>query len=108
MMGKREDNSLDLYDSATGETLETIKTVDVSHCQDFGPKAAINYGEAKRGRIAQLRLESLCIHWFFDEPEGRQMIREDSQRFGFGKRLLQIIIEHAPPSRTIRKSSTPS
>jgi hypothetical protein len=103
---KREDNSLGLYDSATGETLETIKTVDVSDKQNFGSKATISYGEARRGRLAQLRFESLYIHWFFDEPEGRQMIRDDSERFGFGKRLLQIIVEHAPPSIAALKDSS--
>lgn len=93
-MGEKQ--TLGLYDSATGEGLRAIKIADVSDKQDFDKVANLLYGEAKRGPLVQLNFGSLYIHWFYKEPEGRRMIAEASNRFGFGVNLLRIVDENAP------------
>jgi hypothetical protein len=86
-----------LYDSATGASIKAIKVVDVTDMQHGHEKALLVFAEAERGRLVQLRLDALHVHYFFDEPVGRQMITEDEPRFGF-RRLVQTIIANAPPS----------
>jgi hypothetical protein len=88
------DVDLGLYDSDTGETLQPTKVVDVSELQTWSDKAFLVYTEAKRGRIVQLQQGCACIHYFYDEPGGQAMIREDaSLRF---PNLLAVVLENAP------------
>lgn len=86
-----------LYDSATVDTLYAEKIVDVSDLTNRPGGARMLYTRAKRGRIVQLRMGPLWIHYFFDEPAGAAMIREDEDRFGFFPgTLMPAILQHAP------------
>lgn len=86
-----------LYDSDTDESLRAEKTVDVTSFQDEAIDALLVFTRAKRGRIVQLQLGALHIHYFMDEPGGRRMMQEDSWRFGFGDQLLSLVDKNAPP-----------
>lgn len=93
-----------LYDSATGKSLEPIKTVEITELQGEYQRVLLAYTKAERGRIVQLRrlfsADDDCgsnIHYFFDEDAGATMIREDERRFGFQPGvLLGAVQEHAP------------
>ena len=85
-----------LYDSETGDSLSAEKVVDVSEFQDEGLESSLVFTRAKRGRIVQLHCGALVIHYFLDEPRGRKMIDEDSERFGFGRGLLALADKNAP------------
>lgn len=90
-------SDLGLYDSATGESLTTLKTVDVTKHQTGRDEVVFNYGRAKRGLIVQLKSGALRIHYFLNEPSGRKMMAEDCERFGFSPGLLlDLADEHAP------------
>ena len=92
-----------LCDSATGQSLDAIKVVDVTDLQGTYPHVALAYASARRGRIVQINWShtegdpGARIHYFFDEPAGINMIVEDEHRFGFKPpTLLEVIRLHAP------------
>lgn len=86
-----------LYDSATGEDLSTLKVVDVTDWQTRGNFAALLFTQAKRGRIVQLRSDGVRIHYFLDEPGGKDLMWEDCARFGFARGdLYNLALRHAP------------
>jgi hypothetical protein len=87
---------LGLYDSDTGESLRVEKEVDVTAERDSVEPAYLLYTTAKRGRIVQLQMDCARIHYFLDEAGGTRMIREDSERFGFGDRLPALVTANAP------------
>lgn len=90
-------SDISLFDSATGESLNTIKEVDVSASHREGASAALLFAQAKRGRIVQLRVDCARIHYFLDEEAGRQMMTEDGERWGFAPGdLLALAYTHAP------------
>lgn len=89
------DVDLGLYDSDTGETLQPTKVVDVSELQTWSDKAFLVYTEAKRGRIVQLQQGCARIHYFYDEPGGQAMIREDDASLRFPN-LFAVVLENAP------------
>ena len=90
------DVNVGLFDSDTDESLEAEKVVDVTDSQNRAEKALLVYTTAKRGRIVQLQSgKSVCIHYFLDEPRGRNMMIEDSERFGFAPgQLLALADAH--------------
>lgn len=90
------ESNLGLYDSDTDESLGAEKAVDVSEYQDEGIDSWLVYTRAKRGRIVQLQCGALFIHYFLDEPDGRKMMQDDSERFGFGGLLLDLADKNAP------------
>lgn len=86
-----------LYDSATGESLKTIKIVDVTAEQTSAKEAFLLFAKAQRGRIVQLRTSGMRIHYFMDEPSGHKMMTEDAARFGFAPGRFHILaLHHAP------------
>lgn len=87
--------SIDLYDSDTGESLETIKEADVSDLQTWSEDAWLVYARAKRGPIVQIQYGWTRIHYFYTEPAGREMIREHGNSHEFPT-LLAAVDEHAP------------
>lgn len=87
---------LGLYDSDTGESLRVEKEVDVTAEQDGSESAHLLYTTARRGRIVQLQMGCMSIHYFMDEAGGARMISEDSERFGFGDKLPALVVTHAP------------
>jgi hypothetical protein len=92
------DIDIGLYDSATGDILKPQKVVDVSAHQIEGDPAQLVFTTAKRGRIVQLQRGCSRIHYFLDEDHGKEMMMEDSERFGFGPgRLPALAAENAPP-----------
>lgn len=95
-----------LFDSDTGASLKASKVVDVTGIQRGHDRALLVFTEAARGRIVQIHLDSLRIHYFIDEPSGREMIAADAARFGFKRSLLQTITANAPP-RIAAKASAP-
>jgi len=85
--------ALGLYDSDTGESITADVVQDVASLDD---PITLYYARAKRGRIVQVRRgEDGCsrIHYFYDEPQGRDMIAEDESRNGIS---LAAILEMAP------------
>jgi hypothetical protein len=87
------DRDLGLFDSDTGESLTADVVRDIASCD--GP-IELRYCTAKRGRIVQVRRGgngSVRIHYFFDEPGGQQMIRDDERRNGVS---LETILANAP------------
>lgn len=91
------DCDVGLYDSDTGESLKAEKVVDVSEFQDKRDDARLVFTRATRGRIVQLQTGIARIHYFMDEAGGRQMMTDDSERFGFpAGQLLALADEHAP------------
>lgn len=87
------DRKMDLYDSDTGESL--IADV-VQEIASFDDPIELRYCTAQRGRIVQVRRGAeggVRIHYFYDEPAGRQMIREDECRNGVS---LETILANAP------------
>lgn len=90
-MGTRKD--MDLYDSDTGESLTSDVVQDIA---SFDDPIELWYCTAKRGRIVQVRrgVEGCVrIHYFYDDPYGQQMIRDDECRNGVS---LETILENAP------------
>ena len=89
--------SIGLYDSDTQESLVAEKIVDVTLEQSRNDNSRLIYTRAKKGRIVQLQSDGMRIHYFFDSPSGREMITEDSERFGFAPgKLLELAIANAP------------
>jgi len=84
------DRSMDLYDSDTGASLEADVVQDIASLDD---PIELRYCTAKRGRIVQVRCGCRRIHYFYDEPVSRDMIREDETRNGVS---LETILAHAP------------
>ncbi len=81
-----------LYDSDTGKSLRIERVVDASWARTDNKPLELVYTTARRGPIVQLRSERATIHYFYDEPGGRAMIREDAQRYGLdGDTLLNLI-----------------
>ena len=90
------DESLGLYDSDTGQSIEAIATVEFGH-DETGYPISVSYAVAQRGRIAQIRSGSLRVHYFLDEPA----IDQDADRIGRwlaikGSEAVRIIRELAP------------
>jgi hypothetical protein len=56
--------SMGLYDSATQESCEPLKTVDVTAEQTKAKEAVFVYTKVKRGRIVQLRSDGMRLHYF--------------------------------------------
>jgi hypothetical protein len=55
------------------------------------------FTRATRGRIVQLRSGVSRIHYFMDEPAGKRMMDEDSERYGFRPGVLRkLAVKHAP------------
>jgi hypothetical protein len=96
---------ISLYDSANGQSLSTLKAVDVTdECPgNDGKKVVLLYTKAQRGRIAQIRYGAM-IHFFVDEldNEMHRAPRDDTfgstaERLGLDKlRLRSLIEQHAP------------
>lgn len=84
-----------VYDSDTGQSLEAVKEVDVSPLQTWSDDAWLVYSQAKRGRIVQLQSGCARVHYFYDEPDGRKLIREDAIRREFPD-MLRVVDENAP------------
>lgn len=79
-----------LYDSDTGASL----TADVVQpIASFDDDIELWYCRAKRGPIVQVRSGARRIHYFYSEPSGQQMIRQDEVRNGVS---LETILENAP------------
>lgn len=90
-----------LYDSDTGESLVAAKVADITELQTDYDRVLLAYTQAQRGRIVQVCRSygegDARIHYFFDEPGGIQMIKEDEERFGFQPGdLLKAVQQHAP------------
>lgn len=83
---------LGLYDSANGNSLEPSKVVDVS--EHFSEPMTFAYAMAERGPLVQFRWGSgfARIHYFYDEPEGERMIREDARRWKLSPDALMRIV----------------
>lgn len=87
---------LGLYDSDTGQSILPDRVALV----DLGEPVKLVYARAKRGRLVQLQWSDgmARIHYFYDEPVGEQMIREDGDRrwpsVG-GEGLLDLIRNNA-------------
>jgi hypothetical protein len=84
---------MDIYDSDTGESLVADVVQDIA---SFDEPIELRYCTAQRGRIVQVRRGadgSVRIHYFYDEPSGRQMIRDDERRNGVS---LETILANAP------------
>lgn len=87
------DRSMGLYDSDTGESLTADVVQDIASLDD---PIELRYCTAQRGRIVQVRrgaAGSARIHYFYDEPAGRQMTREDECINGVS---LETILANAP------------
>jgi hypothetical protein len=93
-MGKVD---LGLYDSANGKSLDASKVVDLS--ARFGESMRFAYAMAERGPLVQFRWGSddcARIHYFYDEPSGERMIREDAHRWNMSPdALMRLVHEHA-------------
>jgi hypothetical protein len=100
--GTKHGADLGLYDSATGKSLEVIKTVDVTAEQTRATEALMLFTEAKRGRIVQFRSDGMRIHYFLDEPSGHEMMTEDAERFGFAPGRFHILALHHAPEPTAK------
>lgn len=83
-------HNLQLYDSATGDSLKAEKVVTLREGDD---PLVLLYTTAKRGRIVQVQSGCLRIHYFYEEPAGQKMIEEDEWRDGV---TLAQIYENAP------------
>ncbi len=84
---------LGLYDSANGKSLEASRVVDVS--EQFGEPAKMAFAMAERGPLVQFRWGSndcARIHYFYDEPGGEQMIREDARRWNMTPDALLALV----------------
>jgi hypothetical protein len=79
-----------LYDSDTGESLKAEVVQDIASLDD---PIELWYCKATRGPIVQVRYGSRRIHYFYQEPKGQEMIREDESRNGVS---LADILENAP------------
>lgn len=79
-----------LYDRDTGENLKADVVQDIASLDD---PIQLWYCKAARGPIVQVRYGSHHIHYFYQEPEGQKMIREDERRNGVS---LADILENAP------------
>lgn len=84
------DRDMGLYDSATGESLKADVVQDIASLDD---PIELWYCTSKRGPIVQVRYGSWRIHYFYQEPEGQAMIREDESRNGVS---LEDILANAP------------
>lgn len=84
------DRDMGLYDSDTGESLTADVVQDIASLDD---PIELWYCAAKRGPIVQVRYGCRRIHYFYNEPEGQQMIREDETVNGVS---LETILSHAP------------
>lgn len=82
---------MDLYDSDTGETLIADVVQDIA---SLDKPIELWYCKAKRGPIVQIRYGCSRIHYFYDEPSGQNMIREDEVRNGGIS--LEMVVAHAP------------
>lgn len=82
--------NMGLYDSDTGESLVADVVHDIASLDD---PIELWFCRAQRGRIVQVRRGCLHIHYFYDEPGGQDMIREDEDRIGVS---LEDILAHAP------------
>jgi hypothetical protein len=87
-------DSLGLYDSASGETLLPIHVADVS--AEFGEPAKLVYAQAERGALVQVQRGCARTHYFYNEPHGEKMIREDAGRWGMTPdALMALVRRHA-------------
>ena len=85
---------LGLYDSANGESLLPTRVVDVS--DEFGEPAKLVYAKAERGPLVQVQWGCARIHYFYEEPYGEKMIRDDAQRWRMTPDgLVSLIRRHA-------------
>lgn len=87
------DRDMGLYDSDTGQSLTADVIQDIASLDE---PIELWFCAAKRGRIVQVRYGSRRIHYFYDEPGGQQMIREDEGRNGIS---LETILANAPECR---------
>ena len=84
---------MDLYDVDTGESLTADAVQDIASLDE---PIELRYCTAERGRIVQVRRGqdgAVRVHYFYDEPGGQQMIREDESRNGVS---LADILANAP------------
>jgi hypothetical protein len=79
-----------LYDSATGESLQSSKKHTITSGEE---PIELLYCAAQRGPIVQVRRGCSRIHYFYREPEGQEMIQQDERRLGVS---LADILENAP------------
>lgn len=79
-----------LYDVDTGKSLTADVVQDIA---SFDDPIELWFCKATRGRIVQVRYGARRIHYFYDEPGGRDMIREDETRNGVS---LETILANAP------------
>lgn len=84
------DRDMGLYDSETGASLTADAVQDIASLDD---PMELWFCTAKRGRIVQVRSGCRRIHYFYDEPAGQDMIREDEGRNGVS---LETILANAP------------
>ncbi len=94
-----------IQDSATGESLYTLKTVDITKdCPGMQKgRAELKFTKAQRGRLVQIDYGAQ-IHFFVDELDAEMNVapRDDTfgstaKRLGLDKMGLRSIIEqHAP------------
>lgn len=86
-----------LYDSDTGDSLQSVATADFGHDKD-GCKLEVVYAVAQRGVIAQIRRDdTFRIHYFV----GESMLDDDADRIARwfemdGREAVRLIRERAP------------
>jgi len=98
-------HKIGLFDSATDESLSTLKAVDITEdCPGVKKgEVLLLFTKAQRGRIAQIN-DGSKIHFFVEEldKEMKAAPRDDTfgstaKRLGLNKTQLRSIIEqHAP------------
>ncbi len=79
-------HKLGLSDSATGKTIATTKVVDLSgefrNRQFKEDEVHFLFGEAQRGKIVQMEIGGMKIHFFVDELDAQLRVAARDDTFG--------------------------
>lgn len=81
---RQKQHDIEMYDSATGKDLKTIRAVDVTdECPPSGDKLILLYTKAVRGEIVQIRHGCARTHYFTEHIH-----REDNEHSALGSFAL--------------------